>query len=64
MELGIIGLGRMGANMVRRITRGGHTCVGYARRAEVIEALVAEGMVGATPMGATCTAAPAVPVTS
>ena len=46
MELGMIGLGRMGANMVRRLTRDGHTCVGWARRAEVVEGLVAEGMTG------------------
>jgi 6-phosphogluconate dehydrogenase (decarboxylating) len=36
----------MGANMVRRLLGSGHTCVGYARRAEVVEGLVAEGMVG------------------
>jgi len=46
MELGMIGLGRMGANMVRRLTRDGHTCVGWARRSEVVEGLVAEGMTG------------------
>ena len=31
MQLGMIGLGRMGANMVRRLLRGGHTCVVYDR---------------------------------
>ena len=31
MQLGMIGLGRMGANMVRRLMRGGHTCVVYDR---------------------------------
>jgi 6-phosphogluconate dehydrogenase len=46
MELGMIGLGRMGANMVRRLTRSGHTCIGYARRPEVVAGLVAEGMIG------------------
>jgi len=46
MELGMIGLGRMGANMVRRLTKDGHTCVGYARRPAVVEGLVAEGMTG------------------
>jgi 6-phosphogluconate dehydrogenase len=46
----MIGLGRMGANMVLRLTRAGHTCVGYARRAEVVEALVEDGMVGSTSM--------------
>jgi 6-phosphogluconate dehydrogenase len=48
MELGMIGLGRMGANMVRRLTKDGHTCVGYARRPEVVEGLVAEGMTGSS----------------
>ena len=48
MELGMIGLGRMGANMVRRLTAGGHTCVGYARSPETVLGLVQEGMVGST----------------
>ncbi len=48
MELGMIGLGRMGANMVRRLTAGGHTCVGYARSHDTVQGLVAEGMVGST----------------
>jgi 6-phosphogluconate dehydrogenase len=48
MELGMIGLGRMGANMVRRLTKDGHTCVGYARRPAVVEGLVAEGMTGSS----------------
>jgi 6-phosphogluconate dehydrogenase len=34
MQLGMIGLGRMGGNMVRRLLRGGHQCVVYARSAE------------------------------
>jgi len=46
MELGMIGLGRMGANMVRRLSAGGHTCVGYARSPETVLGLVQEGMVG------------------
>ena len=48
MELGMIGLGRMGANMVRRLLRDDQTCVGYARRPEVVKGLVAEGMVGSS----------------
>ena len=48
MELGMIGLGRMGGNMVRRLTAGGHTCVGYARSQDTVQGLVAEGMVGST----------------
>ena len=47
MELGMIGLGRMGANMVRRLVQNGHTVVGNARRRESVDAVVAYGMVGA-----------------
>src|SRR5829696_5045192 len=47
MELGMIGLGRMGANMVRRLVSGGHTVVGYAHRHADVDALVPHGMVGA-----------------
>ncbi|PYS73410.1 MAG: decarboxylating 6-phosphogluconate dehydrogenase [Acidobacteria bacterium] len=48
MEIGMIGLGRMGANMVRRLLRGGHHCVAYDRNAESVAALVKEGAVGAS----------------
>jgi 6-phosphogluconate dehydrogenase len=47
MELGMIGLGRMGANMVRRLVNAGHTVVGNARRRETVDAVVPYGMVGA-----------------
>jgi 6-phosphogluconate dehydrogenase len=47
MQLGMIGLGRMGANMVRRLMRGGHTCAVYDRSAPAVEALVKEGAAGA-----------------
>ncbi|HEV2063097.1 MAG TPA: decarboxylating 6-phosphogluconate dehydrogenase [Thermoanaerobaculia bacterium] len=47
MQLGMIGLGRMGANMVRRLQRGGHTCVVYARSKETVQALAGEGAAGA-----------------
>jgi 6-phosphogluconate dehydrogenase len=43
MELGMIGLGRMGANMVRRLMRSAHTCVVYDQSPEAIEALAVEG---------------------
>ena len=43
MKLGLIGLGRMGANMARRLGGAGHTVVGYARHAETVQALVADG---------------------
>ena len=48
MQLGMIGLGRMGANMVRRLTRAGHECVVYDVSSEAVAALEAEGAVGAS----------------
>ena len=47
MQLGMIGLGRMGANMVRRLMKNGHQCVVYDRSADAVKALVADGAVGA-----------------
>jgi 6-phosphogluconate dehydrogenase len=47
MQLGMIGLGRMGANMVRRLMRGGHDCVVYDRTAAAVQSLSAEGATGA-----------------
>ncbi len=46
MELGMIGLGRMGANMVRRLVRGGHRVVAYNRTAATTDALRAEIEIG------------------
>jgi 6-phosphogluconate dehydrogenase len=46
MQLGMIGLGRMGANMVRRLTRGGHTCVVYDAQANAVSALSGENVQG------------------
>jgi len=46
MQIGMIGLGRMGGNMARRLMREGHSCVVYNRRAEAVEALRGEGAVG------------------
>src|SRR5271168_2337229 len=48
MQLGMIGLGRMGANMVRRLQKNGHTCVVYDRSAESVKQLAGEGATGAT----------------
>ena len=48
MELGMIGLGRMGGNMARRILRAGHRVVVYDPQAEAVQALVGEGAVGAS----------------
>jgi 6-phosphogluconate dehydrogenase len=47
MQLGMIGLGRMGANMVRRLHKAGHQCVVYDRNADAVKTLAAEGAVGA-----------------
>jgi 6-phosphogluconate dehydrogenase len=46
MQLGMIGLGRMGANMVRRLIRNGHECVVYDRSKQVVNDLVRERAVG------------------
>jgi 6-phosphogluconate dehydrogenase len=43
MQLGIIGLGRMGADMARRLIRNGHDCVVYDRSADAVSRLAAEG---------------------
>src|SRR4030095_14124086 len=48
MQLGMVGLGRMGANMVRRLIKGAHDCVVYDRHAETIDALAKEGATGAS----------------
>jgi 6-phosphogluconate dehydrogenase len=48
MQLGMIGLGRMGANMVRRLLKNGHECVVFDRSASAVNDLVKEGAVGAT----------------
>ena len=47
MELGMIGLGRMGANMTERLVRGGHRVISYDRSAEAIQRVVDIGGVGA-----------------
>ena len=46
MQLGMIGLGRMGANMVRRLMRDGHACVVYDRAPDAVKALASEGATG------------------
>lgn len=50
MQLGMIGLGRMGANMVRRLMKGGHDCVVFDMFPKAVEALVAEKATGASSM--------------
>jgi 6-phosphogluconate dehydrogenase len=48
MQLGMVGLGRMGAGIVRRLVQAGHRCVGYDIHPEAVAALEAEGVTGAT----------------
>jgi 6-phosphogluconate dehydrogenase len=47
MQLGMIGLGRMGANLVRRLMRDGHRCVAYDVNPDAVKTLAAEGATGA-----------------
>lgn len=48
MQIGMIGLGRMGANMVRRLAKGGHQCVVYDMKAEAVQSLLQPGVTGAS----------------
>jgi 6-phosphogluconate dehydrogenase len=48
MQFGMIGLGRMGANMVRRLMRAGHKCVVYDRSAQAVDGLAKDGATGAS----------------
>src|SRR5215471_13653137 len=48
MQLGMIGLGRMGANMVRRLLKGGHQCVVFDRSPNAVKQLAEEKAVGAS----------------
>jgi 6-phosphogluconate dehydrogenase len=50
MQIGMIGLGRMGGNMVRRLLQGGHECVVFDRNPAAVEELVKEGAVGSASM--------------
>jgi 6-phosphogluconate dehydrogenase len=47
MQLGMVGLGRMGAGLVRRLTADGHHCVGYDVSADAVKAIEGDGVVGA-----------------
>jgi len=53
MELGIVGLGRMGANMARRLMRDGHRCVVFDVNADAISELEGEGAEGESQKGET-----------
>ena len=48
MQLGMVGLGRMGANLVRRLMRGGHECVVYDVSPDSVRQLESEGAIGST----------------
>ncbi|HEY2989858.1 MAG TPA: decarboxylating 6-phosphogluconate dehydrogenase [Candidatus Binatia bacterium] len=56
MELGMIGLGRMGANMTERLLRGGHRVVAYDRNPQAVETLVKSGAAGADSLPAVAAA--------
>src|SRR4051812_11084958 len=47
MRIGMVGLGRMGANMVRRLLKGGHEIVAFDNSADAVKALAAQGAMGA-----------------
>jgi len=51
MRIGMVGLGRMGANIVRRLMKGGHECVVYNRSADKTKLLVSEGAEGSASLG-------------
>ena len=51
MQIGMIGLGRMGANMVQRLMKDGHECVVFDINAKAVEELAAQGAVGADSLG-------------
>ena len=48
MQIGMIGLGRMGANMTRRLLKGGHQCVVFDRSPHVVQELVEDKAVGSS----------------
>jgi 6-phosphogluconate dehydrogenase len=58
MQLGMIGLGRMGANMARRLMKNGHTIVAYDRSADAVKQLAGEGATGANSLDAMIAAMP------
>ncbi len=51
MQLGMVGLGRMGANIVRRLMRGGHECVVFDRNPDSVKQLGSEGAAGVASLG-------------
>ena len=55
MQLGMVGLGRMGANIVRRLMRDGHECVVYDVNPDSVKDLEGEGAVGSAVTAASST---------
>jgi 6-phosphogluconate dehydrogenase len=55
MQIGVIGLGRMGANMATRLMRNGHQCVVYDRTRQAVQKLAGAGAVGASDIAELCT---------
>jgi 3-hydroxyisobutyrate dehydrogenase-like beta-hydroxyacid dehydrogenase len=51
MQIGVIGLGRMGANIVRRLQRGQHECIAYDADGAVVERLAREGLATTASLG-------------
>ena len=49
MQIGMIGLGRMGANMVRRLVQGGHECVAYDPKPEAVSAVAGSAGAASVP---------------
>jgi 6-phosphogluconate dehydrogenase len=54
MQIAMIGLGRMGANMVKRLIKGGHECVVYDKSQAAVDASVKDGATGATSLSDLC----------
>src|SRR6201996_7547189 len=52
MRIGMVGLGRMGANMVRRLIKGGHECVVFDNSPDAVKASVSQGAKGASSLAA------------
>lgn len=59
MQLGMIGLGRMGSYMVQRLMKAGHDCVVFDTHPQAMQELVAKGATSAIPITTTTFAAPA-----
>ena len=61
MQMGMIGLGRMGASMVRRLMCGGHDCIVYDVNADTVAPLAHEGALGVSSLDALAAALSRVP---